>query len=310
MINVQFSARDERWDSYQAPLSKACKNLGLQIDLRRNFEDPSIVDYIVFAPNGPLEDFRPYTNVKAVLSLWAGVEQLIKNTTLNSPTTRMVDDGLREGMVEWVAGHVLRHHLGMDAQIATQDGSWSPLVPPLARNRRVTILGLGALGQACAQALRTLNFQVSGWSRRQKDIEGLVCYAGQSGLSDALSTAEILVLLLPQTPQTENLLNAQTLAALPHGAVILNPGRGPLIDDSDLLEALETGHIAQATLDVFRQEPLPVDHPYWAHPNVTVTPHIASETRPETASQRIAENIFRNENGKDLLNLVDPKSGY
>ncbi|MEP3298365.1 MAG: glyoxylate/hydroxypyruvate reductase A [Pseudoruegeria sp.] len=310
MINVQFSARDERWDSYQAPLSKACKDLGLQIDLRRNFEDPSIVDYIVFAPNGPLEDFRPYTNVKAVLSLWAGVEQLIKNTTLNSPTTRMVDDGLREGMVEWVTGHVLRHHLGMDAQIATQDGSWSPVVPPLARNRRVTILGLGALGQACAQALRTLNFQVSGWSRRQKDIEGLVCYAGQSGLSDALSTAEILVLLLPQTPETENILNAQTLAALPHGAVILNPGRGPLIDDSDLLEALETGHIAQATLDVFRQEPLPVDHPYWAHPNVTVTPHIASETRPETASQRIAENIFRNENGKDLLNLVDPKSGY
>jgi len=257
-----------------------------------------------------VQDFAPFTRAKAVLNLWAGVEDVVGNPTLQIPLARMVDHGLTQGMMEWVAGHVLRHHLGMDAHILGQDGFWRKDIPPLAQDRHVTVLGLGELGQTCAEALRGLGFAVTGWSRSAKDIPGIICRSGEAGLHAALQEAEILVLLLPLTAQTENLLNTRTLALLPRGAVIVNPGRGPLIDDVALLAALDAGRIGHATLDVFRVEPLPPTHPYWAHPRVTVTPHIASETRPVTASQVIAENIRRAETGEPLLHLVDRDRGY
>jgi glyoxylate/hydroxypyruvate reductase A len=133
---------------------------------------------------------------------------------------------------------------------------------------------------------------------------------GDDGLDAVLTRAEIVVLLLPDTPATENVLNDRTLALLPEGAAVVNPGRGPLIDDDALLAALDAGQIGHATLDVFRTEPLPPDHPYWAHPKVTVTPHIASETRPASAARVIAENIRRGEAGEPFLHLVDRKAGY
>jgi glyoxylate/hydroxypyruvate reductase A len=166
------------------------------------------------------------------------------------------------------------------------------------------------LGCAVAEALVDLRFQVAGWSRRLKDVEGVTCYAGQDGLRRALAGAEIVVLLTPSTPDTENLLDAQTLSDLPRGARIINPGRGPLINDDALLEALGTGHIAHATLDVFRQEPLPPQHPYWAHPNVTVTPHIASVTRADTAAQSVVDNILGHLRGEPLRYQVDKTAGY
>ncbi len=309
MTNVLFAALDTRWDQYEIPLKTAFAEAGLNVDLRRDFA-PDEVDYIVYAPNSDLQDFTPYTRCKAVLNLWAGVEGITGNETLTQPLARMVDEGLTDGMIEWVTGHVLRHHLGMDAHIHGLNGNWRNVAPPLACDRRVTILGLGALGAACAQMLAQLKFNVTGWSRRPKQIEHITCLSGSDGLSEALSTAEILVLLLPLTPQTENMLNTQTLATLPQGAVILNPGRGGLIDDEALLDALNSGQIGHATLDVFRVEPLPKDHPYWSHPNVTVTPHIASETRAASASRVIAENIRRGENGEPFLHLVDRSAGY
>jgi len=166
------------------------------------------------------------------------------------------------------------------------------------------------LGQTSAHALAALGFNVTGWSRTTKDIPGVTCLSSAEGLKQALSQAEIVVLLLPDTPATENTLNAETLALLPKGARIINPGRGPLIDDDALLEALNSSQVGHAPLDVFRTEPLPADHPYWAHPNVTVTPHIASETRPATAAQVICENIRRGEAGEPFLHLVDRDLGY
>ena len=230
-----------------------------------------------------------------MLSLWAGVEKIVGNASLTQPLCRMVDSGLRQGMVEWVVGHTLRYHLGMDQHIVNPDHIWREIHPPLAQDRPITILGLGALGQACAAALTALKFPVSGWSRRAKKIDGLTCHHGPSGLQAALQSAEILILLLPDTPQTEHVINTQTLAQMPRGAVIINPGRGPLIDDHALLAALEQKHISAACLDVFRVEPLPQDHPYWHLPNVTVTPHIASGTRPATAAEVLVENIVRGE---------------
>ena len=309
MINVLFAAKADRWATYEAHLTSGLAAAGIKADLRTEFP-PEEVDYIIYAPNSAVQDFTPYTRLKAVLNLWAGVENVVRNPTLKAPLARMVDPGMTQGMMEWVVGHVMRHHLGMDRNILGQDGTWEPHIPPLAQNRRVTVLGLGELGSACATMLSQLGFDVAGWSRRPKDVKGVTCLAGEDGLSTALSRAEILVLLLPKTPATENLLDAKRLAQMPAGAMIVNPGRGQLIDDEALLAALNRGHIAHATLDVFRIEPLPEGHPYWAHPNVTVTPHIASETRTETASQVVVENIRRGEAGEPFLHLVDRAAGY
>ncbi|SEM60018.1 glyoxylate/hydroxypyruvate reductase A [Roseovarius tolerans] len=308
-VNILFAARADQWRIYQAPLTKALSEQGVDATLSTDLA-PEDVDYIIYAPDSAVQDFTPYTRAKAVLNLWAGVENIVGNPTLRIPLARMVDHGLTQGMVEWVTGHVLRHHLGMDRHILGQDGEWRAEAPPLASDRRVTVLGLGALGEACARMLVRLGFPVTGWSRRPKDIPGVSCLSGDAGLQAALKAADILVLLLPLTDETENLLNADTLALLPQGAVIVNPGRGPLIDDDALLAALDRGHVAHATLDVFRVEPLPAEHPFWAHPNVTVTPHIASETRSETAAQVIAENVRRGETGEPFLHLVDRENGY
>ncbi|MEM9395680.1 MAG: glyoxylate/hydroxypyruvate reductase A [Pseudomonadota bacterium] len=311
MTRVVFAGPDGRWAQYESPLRAALADAGIDARLDCDASHPQDVDFLVFAPNGPVDDFTPFSRLKAVLNLWAGVEGIVDNPTLHVPLTRMVDTGLTEGMVEWCVGHTLRHHLGMDAQIAQQDGIWRHVeyIPPLARTRKVCVLGLGALGSAVCRALCALNFEVSGFSRRPKDIPGVSCFSGPDMLK-ALDTAEIVIALFPYTPATDSILGADAFAAMAKGAVILNPGRGGLIDDNALLAALDSGQIGHATLDVFRAEPLPAGHIFWSHPKVTVTPHIASETRPETAARVIVENIRRGLAGEPYLHLVDKKSGY
>ncbi len=310
MTIALFADRAENWQRYRAPLLKAFAERGLEVELVNATDTPETVDYVIYSPMGPVQDFAPFTNLKAVLSLWAGVEKIEGNGTIKVPLCRMVDAGLTGGMVEWVSGHVLRHHLGMDVHICHQDGVWrNGVVPPLARDRKVGFLGLGALGAACALALAGLGFDVAGWSRSAKDME-FPTFSGVAGLQEILGRSEILVLLLPDTAATRNVLNGETLAMLPEGAVVINPGRGTLIDDDALLAALDSGHLGHATLDVFRQEPLPPEHPFWAHPKVTVTPHIASETRPESAARTIADNIARGEAGQPFVHVVDRKAGY
>ena len=310
MPTILFAAASERWEIYAPHLRSALHAEGLGHAVIGPECDPAEVDYIIYAPNSTVQDFSAFPKLKAVLSLWAGVEGIVANKTLHVPLTRMVDQGLRDGMVEWVTGHVLRHHLGIDTHIHGQDGIWRSDAPPLARQRPVAILGLGALGGACATALAALNFNVSGWSRSPKTLAGIKTHNGPDGLETCLSSAQIVVLLLPDTAATANILNARTLALMPRGAAVLNPGRGSLIDDAALLSALDAGQIGHATLDTFRVEPLPPDHPFWSHPRVTVTPHIASETRADTASDSIARNIARAEAGRPLLHVVDRGLGY
>ncbi|MDT8854193.1 glyoxylate/hydroxypyruvate reductase A [Paracoccaceae bacterium Fryx2] len=308
-MKIYFAAGAALWPEYEAPLRRALDEAGLEAELSCDAHDPAAVDYIIFAPGGVIEDFSPYRCCKAVLNLWAGVEMIVGNPTLVQPLCRMVDPALTEGMVEWVTGHALRHHLGMDRHILKQ-GGWQQIIPPLARERPVAVLGLGELGLACAAALAALNFPVTGWSRTAKTVPGLCCLHGEAGLEAALRGAQIVVTLLPKTPETENLLDARRLGWLPKGAVILNPGRGALIDDEALLAALDEGRLGHATLDVFRVEPLPPEHPFWAHPSVTVTPHIAADTRPDSAARVVAENIRRGEAGEPFLHLVDRARGY
>jgi glyoxylate/hydroxypyruvate reductase A len=311
MPRVLFSAPPEHWPLWRPHLLAAFAADGLDVALTDDPAGPWTFDYVIYRPGGPVADFTPFTRLRAVLSLWAGVEGIVSDPTLTVPLCRMVDPGLTHGMVEWVAGHVLRYHLGIDAHLAGQDGVWrNGIIPPLASDRSVGVLGLGEIGAAVALALAGLGFDVHGWSRRPRELPAITTHAGPDGLAALLRRSDILVALLPATPDTESILDARTLALLPDGAQLINPGRGTLIDDAALLEALDRGHIAHATLDVFRQEPLPPDHPYWAHPCVTVTPHIASETRPETASETIAANIRRGESGLPFLHVVDRAAGY
>ncbi len=310
-LTIFFAAGPGNWAEYEAPLRAALAHAGIDASLSAQAPDPAAVDYIIFAPNGTLTDFSPFTACKAILNLWAGVERIVQNQTLTQPLVRMVNDELTEGMVEYVVGHVLRHHLGMDAHIHGQDGVWrNAILPPLARERPVAVLGLGELGQASAQALRALNFPVMGWSRSQKTLPGIECHAGEAGLEHVLARAEIVVVLMPLTADTTNILNAGRLALMPKGAVIINPGRGALIEDEALLAALDSGRIGHATLDVFRVEPLPAHHRYWAHPRVTVTPHIAADTRVTSACAVLVRNIQRGEAGQSFLHLVDRARGY
>lgn len=310
MIRALFAASDADWRTYKAALNAAFAKAGLAVDLSRSHA-PQDVDYIVYAPGGPLQDFAPYVNCKAVLSLWAGVERIVGNKTLTQPLARMVDPSMAQGMMEYVVAQVLRHHLGMDRYLRGQDGVWRHgEMPPVAQDSPITMLGLGELGRAAGLALAALGFPVRGWSRTRRDVEGIDCFHGEDGLTAALAGTRGIVLLLPATAETETILNARTLALPAKGAFIVNPGRGTLIDDAALLAAIESGQIGGATLDVFRTEPLPKDHPYWSNPKVTVTPHIAAFTRPDSACDVIAENMRRSETGEPLLYLVDRGRGY
>ncbi|MCC6306414.1 MAG: glyoxylate/hydroxypyruvate reductase A [Rhodobacteraceae bacterium] len=310
-VRVLFAAGPGRWPRYAGPLRAALAAAGVAAEVSDRTEDPAAVDYLVTAPGGTIEDFRPYRRAKAALHLFAGVEGILANPTLVQPLCRMVDPAMTQGMAEWVTGHVLRHHLGTDAHVTGQDGVWRhEVLPPLAAERPVGILGLGELGQAAGRMLATIGFPVTGWSRSPRVVPGLACRDGAAGLAHVLGQSQILVLLLPLTPATRNLLDARRLAHLPRGAVVINAARGGLIDDAALIAALDSGQVGHATLDVFREEPLPPWHPFWAHPRVTVTPHIAAETRPATAAVVLAENIRRGEAGLAFLHLVDRARSY
>jgi glyoxylate/hydroxypyruvate reductase A len=308
---ILFSAHADLWDAYSQLLTANFAKANLDVTLIQQADSPLDVDYIIYAPDGPVKDFTPYKNVKLVQSLWAGVETALKNNTLTQPLARMVDPGMSEGMADYVVGHVMRHHLGMAKHIAARPGEWlGGIAPPLASARTVGVLGVGALGMYCAHAVAKHGFNVVGWSRSLKSDDVVKCYAGEDGLTQVLAQSDILILLMPDTPATTNIINAKTIAQMKDKAAIINPGRGPLIDDQALLKGLDSGKLSGATLDVFRVEPLPASDPYWIHPKVLVTPHIASETRINTAAQITAENIARVIQGEAALHLVDRDAGY
>ena len=302
-MRVLFAAPDSYWPRWSQPLQAACPEMDLVRD-----GDPASIDAIIYAPGGEIADLSPYVNARLVQSLWAGVEKIVTNQTLTQPLARMVDPGLAQGMAEFCTGWVMRAHLGMDRYL--QDGIWrNDVVPPLAKTRPVTVLGTGELGRAVAAMLGTIGFPVTGYSASGRAVAGMRVLGAQH-LDEALAQAQILINLLPDTAETRNLLNAARLAQLPEGAWLINPGRGTVLDDAALIAALDSGHLGHAVLDVFRTEPLPADHPFWSHPGITVTPHIAAETRPETAAPVAAANLRRAMAGEPILHLVDRSKGY
>jgi len=256
---------------------------------------------------------RTFPNLRAIFSIGAGVDHLFTNPDLPEgvPVVRMVEAELTRGMTEYVVLHVLRHHR-RQREIETNQRTeiWDVIETPTAPSRRVGIMGLGELGGAGARALAALEFDVAGWSRSPKEIPGVESFHGDFGMGAFLARSEILVCLLPLTPATEGILNTELLSKLPKGASLINAARGGHQVEEDILAALESGQLSEATLDVFREEPLPSGHPFWRHPRVTVTPHNASLTDPDGAVRQVLANIERIRRGEPPTNIVDPEAGY
>ena len=261
-------------------------------------------------PPGALARFP---SLRAIFSLGAGVDHLFDDPGLPThvPITRTVDSNMTSTMVEFVLCAVLGHHRSVAEYTAQQrDGVWRQLPQHASWERRVGVMGLGALGGAAARMLVEFGYDVGGWCRTAKDIDGIEVFAGADGLMPFLGRTDILVCLLPLTPATEGIVDARALAALPEGAAFINTARGRHHVEGDLLAALDSGHLSGATLDVFESEPLPADHPFWRHPKVRVTPHISADSNTDQVIAAVIENVRRSRAGEPLLNLVDRDAGY
>lgn len=274
--------------------------------------DPDAVEYaLVWAPPPGLLATLP--NLKVVFSVGAGVDALLADPDLpRVPLVRMVEPGLTEGMTDYVCQQVLAwHRRGPLFARQQREAVWRPVLhQKLARERKVGILGMGVLGADAARTLAALRFDVAGWSRTPKSLPGVQSFHGPEGLAPFLARTEILVCLLPLTPETDGILDRRLFSALPRGAVVINAARGRHLVEQDLLAALDSGQLAGATLDVFREEPLPHTHPFWSHPKIVVTPHIAAITQPRTAVAQVVEGIRRHRAGQPLEHLVDRDRGY
>jgi glyoxylate/hydroxypyruvate reductase len=252
-------------------------------------------------------------NLKLIVSLGAGVDHVFRDPALppGVPILRLVDPHMTRAMSEYVVLQVLRlHRQDIDYRAQQAAAEWRERPQKNAEERTVGILGFGTLGQDAGRKLRALGFDVAGWSRSARTVPGFATYAGAAGLDALLAHSEILVSLLPMTPETENILDGALFARLPRGAGLVNAGRGRHLVEADLIAALDTGQLSAAVLDVFRDEPLPRSHPFWRNPRIVITPHVAAETHPPTALPIIAAAIRDFAAGLPVANLVDPERGY
>lgn len=279
-------------------------------------------DNIVFAACwGPRKGLlQPCFNLRAVMSLGAGVDHIVGEGQVpeHVPLLRVVDPLMLQRMATWVVWAVTNYQRKMDEyHLAQSERRWDLQVEgrlPLDNEDLIVgIMGVGAMGQACAQALSGLGYPVIGWGRSKRERQGFSrLYWGKEELNSFLVQCRVLVCLLPLTPATEGIIDKELLGHLPHGCCIISAGRGRHVIEKDLLAALSTGQVSRAVLDVFQQEPLPRDSPFWNHPRVRITPHVASLTSIPNAVQQIQENYLRVLNGQPPLevNLVDRQQGY
>ena len=265
----------------------------------------------VWAP--PAGFFTRFPNLRTVFVMGAGVDKLLQRNDVPEDVTliRLTDAGMARQMTEYCMVGLLHYQRKMDRYAQQQrERLWKPLDTRLACDVRVGIVGLGELGGRVAQDLVRLGYRVSGWSRRAREVENVRCLHGEGGLRELLPQTDVLFCVLPSTPETRHLLDAETLALLPEDAALINAGRGSLIDEDALLARLDGGHLRFALLDVFAEEPLPEDHPFWHHPRVIVTPHVAADTVPEDAVAQIAANVRALAGGKPVTGRVDRQRGY
>ena len=306
-----YLPKDDKTNGWVAKLKAALPEAYTVLPMS-DVTDPASVDYaIVWMP--PAGMLAGLPNLKAIVSIAAGIDHLLADPQLpkDVPIIRTIGNDLTQRMREFIALHVLRMHREQRRMDTAQiEGRWDPVTVPPANYRKVGLMGLGNLGKAAAQTLAMLGYQVRGWSNSMKEIEGVTCYAGAEGFDAFLDRLDTLVCLLPLTEATTGLLNAGTFAKLAPGAQLLNAARGGHMVEDDLIPALESGQLSHATLDVFAVEPLPADHPFWRHPQITVTPHIASMIDQATGVSIIAANLQAFEAGEALDGLCTPGKGY
>lgn len=282
---------------------------------QRGDERPA--DYaLVWRP--PHEMLANRRDLKAVFALGAGVDAILDQErkhpgTLPAgvPLLRLEDTGMAQQMQEYALSYVLRYFRRFDEyQALQQRQEWQPLEPHSLDDFTIGILGAGVLGQCVARKLTEFGFSVRCWSRSAKQIDGVQSFAGEAQRAAFLDGVKLVINLLPNTPETVGILNRELFAQLSTGAYLINIARGAHLVEADLLAALEQGQLAAATLDVFAREPLPQDHPFWRHPRVTITPHIAAITLPQQAMDQIAANIRALEAGHAPAGVVDRERGY
>ena len=285
---------------------------GLDVRHATALGDPADIHYAL-AWKPPEGFFDGMVNLRLIVNLGAGVDSLVKRPDLQAgiPITRLTDPQMSRMMAGYVLFAALRHARDIPHfEQAQRQGKWSYRHPRSPGEVRIAVLGLGQLGAVAASELARLGYAVSGWSRSPARIEGVTCHAGLETLDTVIAGADILIVMLPLTPQTRGILSRERLQRLPRGAAFVNVARGALVDQQALTELLASGHIGAATLDVFEQEPLPSADPLWGMPNVLITPHLASVAIPSSAAKQIASNILRVSGGLPPENVVDPARGY
>lgn len=308
-MSLVYKADPARGAQWQALLS--IKAPDLDFYLWPNTGDPTKVRYLAaWVP--PDDIMERFPNLELIISTGAGVDQFdLSKLPAHVPLVRMLEPGIVEGMVEYVTLGVLALHRHLpDYAVARSAQRWAPIRLVPARERRVGVLGLGRLGQAVCRQLVSLGFSVAGWNRSPREIDGIECYASADSLAPFLARTDILICLLPLTPETQHFLDSRVFSLLPKGAGIVNVGRGGHLVQDDLHAALDGGHLSGAVLDVTDPEPLPPSHWIWSHPRVILTPHVASMTEPATAVDFVLETIDRHRKSLPLRGLVDRTRGY
>ena len=270
-----------------------------------------VADYaVVWAP--PQQFLDEQQGIQALFNIGAGVDALLqRRLPPGARVVRLDDAGMAVQMAEYVCHAVIRHFREFDQYEASmRAGQWAYRKPRLRQDLPVGVMGLGVLGERVAKALAQFEFPVNGWSRSPKAIDGIRTFSGQDGFNDFLAASRVLVNLLPLTPETQDILNRDTLARLQPGGYLINVARGAHLVEDDLLALLDSGHLAGATLDVFRTEPLPVGHPFWSHPRITLTPHTSARTLLGESIAQIAGKIAALQRGEAIAGIVDPARGY
>ncbi|MBN2236258.1 MAG: glyoxylate/hydroxypyruvate reductase A [Bacteroidales bacterium] len=267
----------------------------------------------VLAWNHPYGSLKNYPNLKCISSMGAGVDYLLKDPELPEQVllTRIVDPELSKTMFEFILAMVMNHLRGLTHFKQSQaNQKWEPAAYQRIEDIRIGIMGLGVIGSYVAKRLIGMGFRVNGWAQSPKPNCKATVYSGSNELETFLNSTEILICLLPSTPSTHGLLNKETLAMLPKGASLINVARGDILVERDLIDLLDNEQLSLASLDVFQQEPLPNNHPFWKHKKIDITPHVASLTNPKTVAPQIVENYWRMKKGQELMHSVSRKKGY